>query len=83
MPMTISSMVSMDVKNWDDFYYFNCIGNNSIALAQKQIFNNAITNIIQVQFPPPAIGGYLVIHWDTCSFKSGSVASTPLGQWTK
>ena len=41
---------------------FNCIGNNSIALAQKQIFNNVITNIIQVQFPPPAIGAYLVIH---------------------
>ena len=45
----------MDVKNWDDFDYFNCIVNNSIALAQKQFFNNVITNIIQVQFPPPAI----------------------------
>ena len=36
----------MDVKNWDDFGYFNWIGNNSIALAQEQIFNNDLTNII-------------------------------------
>ena len=46
-------MVSMDVKNWDDFDYFNCTGNDSIAKAQKQIFKNVLTNIIQVQFPPP------------------------------
>ena len=42
-PMTISSMVSMDEKNWDDFDYFNCSGNNYIALAQKRIFNNVFS----------------------------------------
>ena len=51
-------MVSMDVKNWDDFDYFNCTGNDSIAKAQKQIFKNVLTNIIQVQFPPPATWWY-------------------------
>ena len=77
--MTKSSMISMDVKNWHDFDYFNWIQNNLIALAQKKIFNNVLTNIIHCKsnFHPNYIGSYLVILWDTCSFKSGSVASTP------
>ena len=46
IPMTKSSIISMDVRNWDDFDYFNWIRNNLIALAQKKIFNNVLTNII-------------------------------------
>ena len=78
IPMTKSSIISMDVKNWDDFD-FNWIRNNLIALAQKKIFNNLLTNIIHYKSisTPNYIGSYLMILWDACSFKSGSVASTP------
>ena len=46
IPMTKSSMISMEVKNGDDFDYSNWIRNNLIALAQKKIINNVLTNII-------------------------------------
>ena len=77
--MTKSSMISMDVKNWADFDYFNWIRNNLIALAQKKIFTNVLRDIIHYKsnFHPNYLGSYLVILWDTCNFKSGSVASTP------
>ena len=34
-PMTKSSMVSKDVKNWNDFDYCNCIGNDCLGTEEK------------------------------------------------